>query len=175
MLQPPAGQAAAAHQNLDAAPFEQLGQAVCRVEFLRQGYQQSSGKPSQPRQRGLETQFSGCFQDAYRATDKPGHGQEKQQGDRQQFMLGDPRGLDEMDIRILETLVQKFGGGPVGLNTIAVSVGEEPDTIEEVYEPFLIQEGYLERTPKGRVATPACYARLGLVAPGHQGELGLNG
>jgi Holliday junction DNA helicase RuvB len=87
----------------------------------------------------------------------------------------DPRGLDEMDIRILETLVQKFGGGPVGLNTIAVSVGEEPDTIEEVYEPFLIQEGYLERTPKGRVATPACYARLGLVAPGHQGELGLNG
>lgn len=87
----------------------------------------------------------------------------------------DPRGLDEMDIRILETLVQKFGGGPVGLNTIAVSVGEEPDTIEEVYEPFLIQEGYLERTPKGRVATPACYARLGLVTPRQQGELGLNG
>lgn len=87
----------------------------------------------------------------------------------------DPRGLDEMDIRILETLVQKFGGGPVGLNTIAVSVGEEPDTIEEVYEPFLIQEGYLERTPKGRVATPACYARLGLVPPRQQGELGLNG
>jgi len=74
----------------------------------------------------------------------------------------DPRGLDEMDVRILETLVHKFNGGPVGLNTIAVSVGEEPDTIEEVYEPFLIQEGYLERTPKGRVATQACYTRLGL-------------
>ena len=83
MLQPPAGQAAATHKNLDAAPFEQLGQAVCRVEFLRQGYQQSSGKPSQPWQRGLETQFSGCFQDAYRATDKPGHGQEKQQVENQ--------------------------------------------------------------------------------------------
>lgn len=69
-----------------------------------------------------------------------------------------------MDVRILETLVHKFSGGPVGLNTIAVSVGEEPDTVEEVYEPFLIQEGYLERTPKGRLATAACYQRLGLAA-----------
>ena len=83
----------------------------------------------------------------------------------------DPRGLDEMDIRILETLVHKFNGGPVGLGTIAVSVGEEPDTIEEVYEPFLIQEGYLERTPKGRVATQACYTRLGLASPARVGEL----
>ncbi len=85
----------------------------------------------------------------------------------------DPRGLDEMDLRILETLVVKFNGGPVGLNTIAVSVGEEPDTIEEVYEPFLIQEGYLERTPKGRLATPACYKRLGLTPATRQNELGL--
>ncbi|MDD4016585.1 MAG: Holliday junction branch migration DNA helicase RuvB [Kiritimatiellae bacterium] len=85
----------------------------------------------------------------------------------------DPRGLDEMDLRILETLVHKFSGGPVGLNTIAVSVGEEPDTIEEVYEPFLIQEGYLERTPKGRLATPACYTRLGLISPTRQNELPL--
>jgi Holliday junction DNA helicase RuvB len=82
----------------------------------------------------------------------------------------DPRGLDEMDVRILETLVHKFNGGPVGLNTIAVSVGEEPDTIEEVYEPFLIQEGYLERTPKGRVATQACYTRLGLSSLARPGE-----
>ncbi|MBQ9431116.1 MAG: Holliday junction branch migration DNA helicase RuvB [Kiritimatiellae bacterium] len=74
----------------------------------------------------------------------------------------DPRGLDEMDIRILDTIIQKFNGGPVGLNTLAVSVSEEPDTLEEVYEPFLIQEGYLERTPKGRVATPLCYRRFGL-------------
>ena len=56
----------------------------------------------------------------------------------------------------------KFGGGPVGLSTIAVSVGEEPDTIEEAYEPFLIMEDYLERTPKGRVATPLAWSRLGL-------------
>lgn len=74
----------------------------------------------------------------------------------------DPNGLDEMDVRILETVCAKFGGGPVGLSTIAVSVGEEPDTIEEAYEPFLIMEGYLERTPKGRVATALAYERLGL-------------
>ena len=74
----------------------------------------------------------------------------------------DPNGLDEMDVRILETVCVKFGGGPVGLSTIAVSVGEEPDTIEEAYEPFLIMEGYLDRTPKGRVATDLAYSRLGL-------------
>ena len=74
----------------------------------------------------------------------------------------DPHGLDEMDRRILETICVKFGGGPVGLSTIAVSVGEEPDTIEEAYEPFLIMNGYLDRTPKGRVATPLAYMTLGI-------------
>ena len=88
----------------------------------------------------------------------------------------DPQGLDEMDLRILDTIADKFNGGPVGLNTVAVSVGEEPDTIEDVYEPYLIQQGYIERTPKGRMATPACYKRLGLPVPsasGLQGTLGL--
>ncbi len=66
----------------------------------------------------------------------------------------DPRGLDEMDMRLLETIVVKYGGGPVGVSTLAVAVGEEPDTIEEVYEPYLIQEGYIDRTPRGRMATP---------------------
>lgn len=74
----------------------------------------------------------------------------------------DPNGLDDMDRRILETICVKFSGGPVGLSTIAVSVGEEPDTIEEAYEPFLIMEGYIERTPKGRVATALAFSRLGL-------------
>ncbi len=74
----------------------------------------------------------------------------------------DPHGLDEMDVKILETICGKFNGGPVGLSTIAVSVGEEPDTIEEAYEPFLIMEGYLDRTPKGRVATNRAWERLGL-------------
>ncbi|MCX7872162.1 MAG: Holliday junction branch migration DNA helicase RuvB [Verrucomicrobiae bacterium] len=74
----------------------------------------------------------------------------------------DKDGLDEMDKRILETILIKFGGGPVGINSLAVAVGEEPDTIEEVYEPYLIMEGYLKRTPQGRVATELCRKKLGL-------------
>jgi len=74
----------------------------------------------------------------------------------------DENGLDEMDKRILEAVIVKFGGGPVGVNSLAVAVGEEPDTIEEVYEPYLIMEGYLNRTPQGRVATELSYKKLGL-------------
>lgn len=74
----------------------------------------------------------------------------------------DQFGLDEMDKRLLETLVLKFAGGPVGVNSLAVAVGEEPDTIEEVYEPYLILEGYLYRTAQGRVATDLARKRLGL-------------
>jgi len=74
----------------------------------------------------------------------------------------DENGLDEMDKRILETIIVKFGGGPVGLGSLAVAVGEEPDTIEEVYEPYLIMEGYLKRTSQGRVVTELSYRKLGL-------------
>jgi len=83
----------------------------------------------------------------------------------------DEHGLDEMDKRILETIVHKFSGGPVGINSLAVSVGEESDTIEEVYEPYLIQEGYLKRTPQGRVATERCYKKFGLKPGSKQGNL----
>jgi Holliday junction DNA helicase RuvB len=75
----------------------------------------------------------------------------------------DASGLDEMDLKILETIVHKFHGGPVGLNTLAVAVAEESGTIEEIYEPFLIQEGFLDRTPRGRSATPRAYEHLGVV------------
>jgi Holliday junction DNA helicase RuvB len=74
----------------------------------------------------------------------------------------DQNGLDEMDKRILETIIVKFGGGPVGVSSLAVAVGEEPDTIEEVYEPYLIMEGYVKRTPQGRVATELGYRKLHL-------------
>jgi Holliday junction DNA helicase RuvB len=73
----------------------------------------------------------------------------------------DEHGLDEMDNRILAAIIDKFKGGPVGLTTIATAVGEEPGTIEEVYEPFLIQEGFLQRTPRGREATLKAYNHLG--------------
>jgi len=83
----------------------------------------------------------------------------------------DEHGLDEMDKRILETIVHKFSGGPVGVSSLSVSVGEEAGTIEEVYEPFLIQEGYLKRTPQGRVATERAYEKFGIKPKARQGDL----
>jgi len=91
--------------------------------------------------------------------------------DRALAMLDiDECGLDEMDKRILETLVHKFGGGPVGIGSLAVSVDEEADTLEDVYEPYLIQKGYLARTPQGRVATDLCYERLGTERKNNAGD-----
>ncbi len=83
----------------------------------------------------------------------------------------DRDGLDEMDKRILETIIRKFNGGPVGLNSLAVSVGEEAGTLEEVYEPYLIQEGYMKRTPQGRVVTAHAFEKFGLKPRGQQEEL----
>ena len=79
----------------------------------------------------------------------------------------DSRGLDQMDNKILSTIIEKFGGGPVGLNTIATAVSEDAGTIEEVYEPFLIKEGFLKRTPRGREATEMAYAHLGFSRTDH--------
>lgn len=83
----------------------------------------------------------------------------------------DEDGLDEMDKRILETLVYKFNGGPVGLSSLAVALGEDASTLEDVHEPFLIMQGYIKRTPRGREAMPAAYAKLGAPLTGGQGQL----
>ncbi|HSZ24773.1 MAG TPA: Holliday junction branch migration DNA helicase RuvB [Cytophagaceae bacterium] len=83
----------------------------------------------------------------------------------------DSNGLDEMDTRILTTIIDKFKGGPVGLTTIATACGEEAETIEEVYEPFLIMEGYIKRTPRGREATPLAYQHLKKTPPAQAGLL----
>jgi Holliday junction DNA helicase RuvB len=80
----------------------------------------------------------------------------------------DENGFDEVDRRLLRTIIDKFGGGPVGLNTIAAAISEEKDAIEDIYEPFLIQAGFLDRTPRGRVATARAYGYFGLVAPDEQ-------
>jgi Holliday junction DNA helicase RuvB len=77
----------------------------------------------------------------------------------------DEAGLDRLDREILRSICEKFGGGPVGLSTLSVAVGEESDTIEDVYEPYLLQQGFIMRTPRGRVATDAAFAHLGLEAP----------
>ncbi|WP_298014004.1 Holliday junction branch migration DNA helicase RuvB [uncultured Castellaniella sp.] len=78
----------------------------------------------------------------------------------------DPQGLDLMDRKLLEAIVHKFDGGPVGVDSLAAAIGEERDTIEDVIEPYLIQHGYLQRTPRGRMATRRCWQHLGLTAPG---------
>lgn len=84
----------------------------------------------------------------------------------------DELGLDRMDRRILSCIVEKFSGGPVGIETLAMAVGEEADTVEDVYEPFLVQIGFLQRTSSGRKATPLAYRHLGITPPaGAQGSL----
>jgi Holliday junction DNA helicase RuvB len=82
----------------------------------------------------------------------------------------DSRGLDEMDRRILQSIVQSFGGGPVGIQSLAVAVSEEQETLEDVYEPFLIQQGFLQRTARGRVATPLALTHLGLTIESPEGD-----
>ena len=77
----------------------------------------------------------------------------------------DPQGFDLMDRKLLEAVVHRFDGGPVGLDNIAASIGEERDTIEDVIEPYLIQQGFLQRTPRGRIATLAAYRHLGVTPP----------
>ena len=83
----------------------------------------------------------------------------------------DENGFDEVDRRLLRTIIDKFSGGPVGLNSLAAAINEEKDAIEDIYEPFLIQAGFLDRTPRGRVATPRAYEYFGLTAPGRDSRL----
>jgi Holliday junction DNA helicase RuvB len=83
-----------------------------------------------------------------------------------ELMQVDALGFDEPDRRLLRTIVDKFGGGPVGINSLAAAIGEEKDAIEDIYEPYLIQAGFLDRTPRGRVATARAYEYLGLMPPG---------
>jgi Holliday junction DNA helicase RuvB len=85
----------------------------------------------------------------------------------------DEFGLDDMDSRILKTIIEKFEGGPVGLNTIGAAISEDATTIEEVYEPFLVQHGFLQRTPRGRVATPLAYRHFGYTPPSQTGQVSL--
>ncbi len=83
----------------------------------------------------------------------------------------DAHGFDEVDRKLLRTIIDKFSGGPVGVNSIAAAINEEKDAIEDIYEPFLIQAGFLDRTPRGRVATPRAYEYFGLTAPGRDSRL----
>ena len=83
----------------------------------------------------------------------------------------DDNGFDEVDRKLLRTIIDKFSGGPVGVNSLAAAIGEEKDAIEDIYEPFLIQAGFLDRTSRGRVATARAYEYFGLTAPGRDTRL----
>ena len=108
----------------------------------------------------------------YAQVDYEGHITKDVASDALNRMEVDTYGLDEMDRKLLLTIIEKFGGGPVGLGTISASIHEEKDSIEEIIEPYLIQIGFLDRTPRGRLATPLAYKHFG-ISPGHPHKLGL--
>ncbi len=83
----------------------------------------------------------------------------------------DERGFDDLDRRLLRTIIDKYGGGPVGLNSLAASIGEDAEALEDIYEPYLMQIGFLDRTPRGRVVTARAYEYFGLDQPGRDGRL----
>ena len=92
---------------------------------------------------------------------------------REPLLDVDQFGLDDMDARILKAIIEKFDGGPVGVSTISAAIGEDTNTLEEVYEPFLVQQGFLQRTPRGRVATAMAYRHFGFVPPERNEQAGL--
>jgi len=155
------------HERLDYYDPDQLQQIVTRsARLLNVEIEQSGAREIARRSRGTPRIANNLLR---RVRD---YAQVKHEGritpevaDKALAMLEiDENGLDEMDKRILETVITKFSGGPVGISSLAVAVGEEPDTLEEVYEPYLIMEGYLKRTSQGRVATELSFKKLGLKA-----------
>ena len=162
-------------ERLDYYQVEQLQNIVCRsARLLEVEVEESGAHEVARRSRGTPRIANNLLRRVRDYAQVKGDGRITAAiADQALAMLEiDANGLDEMDKRILETIVTKFGGGPVGLGSLAVAVGEEPDTLEEVYEPYLIMEGYLKRTPQGRVATELSYKKLGLKATaGNQSTL----
>jgi len=161
---------------LDFYPVEDLEVIVTRsAEILAVEMDKSGAKEIARRSRGTprianrllrrvrdiaEVLFDGRISDAVAA-------------DALNRMEVDTYGLDEVDRKLLLTIIDKFGGGPVGLGTLSAAISEEKDAIEEIYEPYLIQIGFLNRTPRGRMATLAAYQHLGLAYSGGSGQTGL--
>src|SRR5580704_17130487 len=162
-------------ERLDSYPAEQLEKIVVRsARLLNIETDPSGAKEIARRSRGTPRIANNLLRRVRDFAQVRGDGRITAQiADQSLAMLEiDQNGLDEMDKRILEAIITKFAGGPVGVSSLAVAVGEEPDTLEEVYEPYLIMEGYLKRTPQGRVATELSYKKLGLKAgSGNQPKL----
>ena len=162
-------------ERLDYYPAEQIQSIIARSAGLLRVETESDGAMEIARRsRGTPRIANNLLRRVRDYAEVRGDGRiSRELADRALAILEiDSHGLDEMDKRILETVIVKFGGGPVGVSSLAVAVGEEPDTIEEVYEPYLIMEGYLHRTPQGRVVTELAYRRLNLSPPaGRQSSL----
>lgn len=156
-------------ERLDYYHADQIQKIVCRAaRLLKIEINEHGAREIARRSRGTPRISNNLLRRVRDYAQVKGEGHiDKDIADKSLAMLEiDEHGLDEMDKRILETIIVKFSGGPVGLASIAVAVGEESDTLEEVYEPYLIMEGYLNRTPQGRVATELGFQRLGIKPTG---------
>jgi Holliday junction DNA helicase RuvB len=153
--------------HLDFYPHEDL-EIICKrsAEILGVEIEEDGAREIARRSRGTPRIVNRLLRRVrdYAEVDYDGRITQAVASDALNRMEVDTYGLDEMDRKLLLTIIEKFGGGPVGLGTIAIAVGEEADTLEEVHEPFLIQEGYLARTPQGRVLTSKGYHAIGLKA-----------
>ncbi len=161
-------------ERVDYYQAEQLQQIVLRsARLLQVEVEETGGMEIARRSRGTPRIANNLLRRVRDYAQVRGDGRiTEETADQALAMLEiDRNGLDEMDKRILETIIVKFAGGPVGISSLAVAVGEEPDTLEEVYEPYLIMEGYLNRTPQGRVVTEFAYQKLNLKPASSQSRL----
>ena len=157
--------------HLDFYPHEDL-EIICRrsAEILGVGIDDDGAREIARRARGTPRIVNRLLRRVrdYAEVDYEGRITQEVANDALNRMEVDTYGLDEMDRKLLLTIIEKFGGGPVGLGTISASIHEEKDSIEEIIEPYLIQIGFLDRTPRGRLATPLAYNHFGIKTPGSQ-------
>jgi len=155
-------------ERLNYYPSEDLEQIVIRsADVLRVGIEPEGAEEIARRSRGTPRVANRLLRRVRDFAQVKGEGYISREIARQalQILDVDEFGLDDMDARIMKTIIEKFEGGPVGVNTIAAAVGEDANTIEEVYEPFLVQNGFVQRTSRGRMATPHAYRHFGYTPP----------
>jgi Holliday junction DNA helicase RuvB len=168
MLTPPMRARFGIVERLNYYPPEDLELIVRRsAEVMKVGVDDGGAAEIAKRSRGTPRVANRLLRRIrdYAQVRADGHISKKVAHDGLQMLEVDEFGLDDMDARILQAIIEKFEGGPVGLNTVAVAVAEDANTIEEVYEPFLVQHGFLQRTPRGRMATPLAYRHFGYTPP----------
>jgi Holliday junction DNA helicase RuvB len=168
MLTPPMRARFGIVERLNYYPSEDLEQIVIRSsEVLRVGIDPAGAEEIARRSRGTPRVANRLLRRVRDFAQVKGSGHIDREIARQalQILDVDEFGLDDMDARIMKTIIEKFDGGPVGVNTIAAAVGEDANTIEEVYEPFLVQNGFVQRTSRGRMATPQAYRHFGYTPP----------